>query len=247
MKPGIRSMQEEKVLRVDEIVATVERLSRRIAERFPGAGLARVCRDVLAVSQDARQKTIDIARPILWVRALVVFLIAVIIGSLIVLLTGVRISEQELVLREFIQVLEAVLNNIVFVGALILFLITLEIRIKRRRAVKALHNLRALAHIVDMHQLTKDPERVLNPETDTASSPVRKMSAFELGRYLDYCSEILSLIGKIATVYAQSFDDAVALGAVNDIETLTNSLSRKIWQKIMMIEEPERSRKEISG
>ena len=32
-----------------------------------------------------------------------------------------------------------------------------------------------------------------------------------------------------------SFDDAVALAAVNEIENLTTGLSRKIWQKIMIL------------
>jgi len=33
------------------------------------------------------------------------------------------------------------------------------------------------------------------------------MSPFLLCRYLDYCSELLSLTGKLAALYAQSFSD----------------------------------------
>lgn len=54
-------------------------------------------------------------------------------------------------------------------------------------------------------------------------------------RYLDYCSEMLSLIGKLAAFYVQKFDDPVALAAVNEVEELTSGLSRKIWQKIMIV------------
>ena len=61
------------------------------------------------------------------------------------------------------------------------------------------------------------------------------MRGSELIRYLDYCSEMLSLIGKIAALYVQKFDDPVALVAVNEVEELTTSLSRKIWQKIMIL------------
>ena len=46
---------------------------------------------------------------------------------------------------------------------------------------------------------------------------------------------MLSLIGKLAALYVQKFDDPVALAAVNEVEDLTTSLSRKIWQKIMII------------
>ena len=123
----------------------------------------------------------------------------------------------------------------VFLSAGIVFLFTFETRLKRRRALIALHELRSLAHIIDMHQLTKDPERLLNRGAPTPASPVESMTTFELSRYLDYCSEMLSLIGKIAALYVQNFDDSVALSAVNEIEALTTGLSRKIWQKIMIL------------
>jgi hypothetical protein len=85
-----------------------------------------------------------------------------------------------------------------------------------------------------MHQLTKDPEQILQQGT-TESSSLRRMTAFDLGRYLDYCSEMLSLTGKVAALYVQGFDDGVALQAVNEIEDLTTGLSRKIWQKLTLV------------
>ena len=115
-----------------------------------------------------------------------------------------------------------------------MFLFTLEIRLKRNRALKHLHELRSLVHIVDMHQLTKDPESILNRGPRTASSPKRTMTRFELSRYLDYCSEMSSIIGKVAALYVQDYDDPIVLSAVDQIEDLTTSLSRKTWQKIMI-------------
>lgn len=134
-----------------------------------------------------------------------------------------------------VQASEAGLNVFLLLSAAVLFLVTAETRIKRRRALKAIHELRALAHVIDMHQLTKDPERLLAERIETPSSPKRNLSPAELGRYLDYCTEMLSLIGKIAALYVQKFDDPVALAAVNEVEDLTTGLSRKIWQKIVII------------
>src|SRR5207248_2018749 len=96
--------------------------------------------------------------------------------------------------------------------------------------------LRSIVHIVDMHQLTKDPERLMSPQPDTASSPPREMNAPELGRYLDYCSELLSLTSKIAALFVQDFADPVVLSTVNEIETLVTGLSGKIWQKITLLD-----------
>ena len=61
------------------------------------------------------------------------------------------------------------------------------------------------------------------------------MTRAELGRYLDYCSEMLSVTSKIAALFVERFDDPVTLAAVNEIESLTAGLSRKIWQKISML------------
>ena len=91
-----------------------------------------------------------------------------------------------------------------------------------------------------MHQLTKDPERLMSPQPDTDSSPSRSMTAPELGRYLDYCSEMLSLTSKIAASFVQSFNDPVVLSTVNEIETLVTGLSGKIWQKITLLERASR-------
>ena len=72
-------------------------------------------------------------------------------------------------------------------------------------------------------------------------APAREMRPFELTRYLDYCCEILSLVSKVAAVYVQHFDDAVTVSAASNVETLTVGLSRKIWQKIILLDRLEGS------
>jgi hypothetical protein len=108
--------------------------------------------------------------------------------------------------------------------------------VKRRRVLRALHELRSLAHIIDMHQLTKDPERLNTAWIETDVSPKREMDGFELARYLNYCAEMLALCSKIAALYVQGFNDGPSVAAVNEIEDLTTSLSEKVWQKIGIVD-----------
>ena len=61
----------------------------------------------------------------------------------------------------------------------------------------------------------------------------------ELIRYLDYCRELLSLLGKISALYIQEFRDPVALASASEFEGLTRGLSQKIWQKIIIAEKFE--------
>jgi len=116
------------------------------------------------------------------------------------------------------------------------FAISLDDRFKRRQALRDLHVFRSIAHVIDMHQLTKDPATLLGRGPDTASSPKRTMSKYELTRYLDYCSELQALTGKLAALYAQNLPDPVVIDAVQDIEDLTANFSRKVWQKISILE-----------
>lgn len=219
----------------EKILATIETLDRRIAERFPGSGLGRVCQELLTIAEESQRRSAWIAKPHRWLRIIAGALVMLIVGGLLFVLAKAAWPHNGFDLVVLVQVSEAGLNVFLLLSAAILSLVTVETRIKRRRALKAIHELRALAHVIDMHQLTKDPERLQARRAQTASSPKQTLSQFELGRYLDYCSEMLALIGKLAALYVQKFDDPVALAAVNEVEDLTNGLSRKIWQKIMII------------
>jgi hypothetical protein len=84
-----------------------------------------------------------------------------------------------------------------------------------------------------MHQLTKDPPMLAEPGDPTDPTPY---GPIDLPRYLDFCSEMLALISKVAVLYAQDSTDVQTIGVIDEIEDLTNGLSRKIWQKIMLIQ-----------
>ena len=217
-----------------KIIETIERLCSRIDERFPGAGLGKVCRELLTIALESQQRSAWIARPQKALRVVVGVLIALMVAVLVLALANSSLPTSRFDFVLLLQVSEAGINVFIVLGAAVLFLITLEVRIKRTRALKAIHELRALAHVIDMHQLTKDPERFLIRQTATTPSPKPPLTPTQIPKYLDYCSEMLSLIGKLAALYVQKFDDPVALSAVNEVEQLTSGLSRKIWQKIMV-------------
>lgn len=224
-----------RALDANKLIATTETLVQRIGERFPNAGLHLVSQQLLKTAQHVTVKSTTQARPILWVRVVNVLLAFVIIGTLTLALVQMELRTDGFSFFDFVQVLEAGINDVVLIGAAIFFLFTVERRIKRSRALADLHELRSLAHVIDMHQLTKDPDRVLTVRRATASSPQHTLSAYDLGRYLDYCSEMLAIIGKLAALYVQNFDDSVVLASVDEIESLTNGLARKIWQKVMIL------------
>ena len=222
-------------LKPEKIVITAQKLEARILERFPDSSLGKLAGEILAVARQAAAMSRWRAKPH-WplrcaVGACILAMGLVILGAA----TRLHVEVGRVILFDLLQAVEAAVNDLVFLGIAVFFLASWETRIKRRRALKAAHELRSLAHIIDMHQLTKDPEILVTGYATTPSSPERTMTPFELTRYLDYCTESLSLLSKVAAVYVQEFDDPVTLSAVNEVETLTTGLSRKIWHKISIL------------
>jgi hypothetical protein len=218
------------------IIETAETLEQRIADRFPDSGLRRVAKELVALSRDLAGSAKALEAPIWWVRILIG--LAILSGAAIFLFVGTILSFDRISTGafDFVQGVEASINTLLLAGLGFLALARSEERIKRRRVFAELHALRSLIHVIDMHQLTKDPAVLSDSFTPTTHSPARITNRQDLARYLDYCSEMLSITGKLAALFAQSVNDEVVAGAVNDIEELGSNLSRKIWQKITMIE-----------
>ena len=229
--PNYRQIDPERV------IATARTLHDRIKERFPERGLVNVSEQVVKVAEACAAKAQWVGRPVPLLRACVIIITALLLvfsfGVIAKIAGNVRLSVPDL--GGLLQMVEAGINDVILVSAALYFIWSIERRWKRSRSLADLNELRAIAHIIDMHQLTKDPERIVHSGIDTRSSPQPELDHFQLSRYLDYCSEMLSLLSKVAAQYPQHIDDSVVLGAVDEIENLTAGLSRKIWQKIMIL------------
>lgn len=240
---GICSVQKTSApmyreLDVHRIIVTSERLDRRIGERFPESGLGKVSGELVVIARESQGRINRGRRPWWWLRILAALTVLAIGG--VAAVAGMlifRIPPEGGNRAETIQAIDAALNAIILMAFAVYFLVNLEARVKRRAALKALHELRSIAHVIDMHQLTKDPEQLLSsPSLATPSSPPRMLNRFQLARYLNYCSELLSIASKLAALHAQYLNDPVVLSAVNDVESLAGDLSATVWQKTMILD-----------
>lgn len=225
-------------LNPDMLLGTIRKLEDRIEERFPASGLLKVCREFYTLASESEALARQLGPPIWPVRIAIYFAIFLLVGlvSWAMLQVVEHFSFKPEGMPDLLQATESAINEGIFLGLALFFLVGLEARIKRRAALQALHSLRSIAHVVDMHQLTKDPAHLLGKFTQTRSSPERTLTRPQLSRYLDYCSELLALNAKVAALFAQNMEDEVVLSAVNDLELLTQGLAGKIWQKIMILD-----------
>lgn len=217
------------------ILNTLKSVEARIKHNFPDSGLSKVSAELQDVGQTIVLLADKLRRPIWALRALtligIIGLIAVAVWVFYMALTISPTGQDGLM--ETLQAIESVTNELIFLTLGIIFFATLENRLKRRAAIDSLHRLRSFAHVIDMHQLTKDPNNVLQPEDNNNH---RFQSPEDLIRYLDFCTDLLSINSKLAALHVQYFQNNEVLNNVSEVEMLSHELSRKIWQKIMILD-----------
>jgi hypothetical protein len=229
---------DEIQLAADHVGATVAHLERRIFARFGERGLTKAARDlhqlVGQVEDEAKQSHTRLKRRTLAGRATSITIIG---ATLIALVFSMQSAVTKGLERNenWIFLVESVTNDLVFVGIAVLFLWAMPEHLERRAMLQTLHRLRSLAHVIDMHQLSKDPEQLSPTFVATAESVRHGLDADQLYHYLDYCSEMLSLTAKTAALCGEHTSDGVVLETISTIETLTTQLSNKIWQKISQL------------
>jgi len=222
-------------LAAEKIIETINQTEVRIRATLGERGLAQVCNELGTMATDAKRRASALQQPI-WVLRLIplfVIIFLAIVGwqlresySRLVLSRDVaQLSAAVQQLLRDIAVPAAITLPIPFIWAGISFMTSLESRWKRYKALRYLHELRSIIHVIDMHQLTKDPHQLADG-----------LAGDELVLYLENCSELLSLSSKIAALYAESSHDPVVIETVSDLSQLTSNLSNKIWQKINIME-----------
>jgi hypothetical protein len=189
---------------------------------------------LIVVTRESGERIAQLAKPHMVLRLGILSVLGVGLLTLVYLASIIEIKRDAENLFGVMQGIDSVFNIIVLMGAGMLFLASLEARWKRQQAMEHLHELRSIVHVIDMHQLPKDPSSARPPTVATPipGAPQRAITPFELARYLDYCSEMLSLASKVAALYAQSTKDPIVIDAASDLGQITSNMSNKIWQKI---------------
>ncbi|MEE9403359.1 MAG: hypothetical protein V3V20_00570, partial [Algisphaera sp.] len=201
-------------LRPERILMAIELLIERIEYRLPGRGLGRTASDLRAVAGHAVAESAEVQKPYRGLRFAGVVLALIMVAVLIKFTIGLtHYYKSDADIWDLLSGIEAAISTLVYLGLAGAFLFTVEMRLKRRRVLAAMQELRALAHVLDMHQFSKDPERLIHQELLDSEPGVDadgpSLSPFLTGRYLDYCSELLSLTGKVAALYARNTQDSV--------------------------------------
>ncbi|QDO89238.1 hypothetical protein FNH13_13620 [Ornithinimicrobium ciconiae] len=222
----------------EQVRATVLDLQGRIAARFPQHRLTVVATDLVDLVDQVDLKTQDTHRRVVHttlvarILAAVALLVAI---TLVVLALQLVMSHPLDQLNTWIPLIDSTIDTIVFIGIAVLFLWAFPERRERKGLLALLHQLRSLAHVLDMHQLTKEPGRLRTGYVPTELSLASDLTRDEMFDYLSYCTELLSLIAKTAALCAERSSDGTILDTVSDVETLTREISVRVYQKVTLL------------
>ena len=222
----------------ERIIETVESLSQNMQQRFGGRGLTKVALELTEFAKQEAGLARKLARPRLFLRFLVLIIILTALAVFGVLIWSLRLTyvpSLNLGLGD-LESIEALLNMLMLLAAGLWVLLNLETRMKRHDVLVRINQLRSIAHVIDMHQLSKDPMADLHTGAVSETPPESDLQGYALVRYLDYCADLLAITGKLAAVYLEYIEDPVVLTTINDFESLTGEMARKIWQKVTVLE-----------
>lgn len=210
----------ERKLSPEKVTKTADQLTQWIGTEFATAHLCQVAYEVQTFTQEAVAKARSIRRPIWLLRIGVWLLLGMAAAG-----AGYHFLTQP---TQTLKFLDDTKGAAAYLAGAVILLISLEVRWKRRKALQAINDLRALAHIVDMHQVAKDQ----------AIDRFRDANTEKMVEYLHACSALLALLSKVGQLYVEHFPDPVATSAVNDFEIITTGMANKIWLKILSMSKP---------
>lgn len=230
------SSETNNSLDIQKVLATITKLNARIEDRLPNSSLLYTCRDFHFTALKCHNVLTEILKPNYFLRFICGLVIVI---SLLGAFYGCTLIELEVqnTIFDIATFAEASINNILLIGAAYYFIFNLEKRFERAKAIKYMNILSGYVHVVDMHQLTKDPHVYCSAyESSTEHSPERILTPFEFQRYLIYCTEFLSLISKVSAIFSHSIEDNLVAKNADEIENLSSLISSKIWQKLIILE-----------
>jgi hypothetical protein len=218
-----------------KLLETANLVQRRINEAFPGSSLSEIAKEVVTMTDEAVPVARSIRQPNWWLRGGLILLPIVLVLAVWLAFRGEQAAPGDhppTMSERILKAMDATKGGAVYICALFVFLFTLEVRWKRWTAFKAVHVLRGMAHLIDMHQLVRDPQKLRSPDANDKSS----WTAEGMDRYLRHSIELLALVSKIAHLYVQGLADSGAHAAVDGCESLITGLSQKIWQKRVILD-----------
>ena len=207
------------------IVETAENLAREVGERLPGSNLSGLAVVLVQIAHSTDEQARLARKPIYSVRA--GSLLAIVASTLLfgIIIFHVHARWEFSTITEVVEATDAGFNLLAILVGALWFFASFEARIKRKRVLKSIEELREFIHVIDVTQLYYTPD-LYRPDGEAAHS-TRKFDH----TYLLFCTQMLAVIGNLAPLYTRGAAGDSVLRAVSDVELLANAITVKLQSK----------------
>ncbi|HTI51657.1 MAG TPA: hypothetical protein VL475_11920 [Planctomycetaceae bacterium] len=212
-------------LDADKIVETAKNLAVDIAARLPGSTLAALGEELSNIAIATSERARRARRPILTIRLLSAAAIAAALFVLWYLAGHVHARWEFGTINEVFDGLHTGFELLVLIVGALWFCATLEARIKRKKALGFIEELREFIHVVDVTQLYYTPDLYRSRVGEAPG----KIAIDET--YLLYCTQMLAVISNLAPLYARGTTGDSILRAAADVEMLAIAVTTKHLSK----------------
>ena len=221
----------------DKLCNAIQKLQRLVKKRFPKSTFYKTTMKLSEVAEKAKAVAKDFGgvKRAIWWTVIIIAPIALLflMSSLLLIYLPIESKSTQTGLLDYSETIGLFVDWIILsvLGSLA---IRKKYRLNRRKpAMQTLHQLRSIAHLIDLTQHNKNYQTV----KDKTLPLEKRMSAEDCIRYLNYSSQALSLTGKVAAIMIEDYNDSGVIAAVCELDTICNGISVKIWQKIETLQQ----------
>jgi hypothetical protein len=212
-------------LDLNKIIATAKNLTDDIHARLPQTSLAKLADELLQITEATEDHLQRANRPIIAIR--VSTSLAAVLGLLGMsyLIHHLKTRWEFGTISEFVEGTDAGFNLILILAGALWSLLTLESRIKRKEILGSIEELREFVHVIDLTQLYYTPELYRARRDNPRSSRILDDS------YLLFCTQMLGVLGNLASLYTRGGAGDSILRAASEVEMLAIAISTKQLSK----------------
>ena len=213
------------------IIKTAENLAQRIGQALPGSNLHELAEELVRIARDTDRRVQQASQPIVAIRFASVSAIGASLLGLWYLVNRIDVPWEFKNITDLFEAADAGFNLLVVVAGALWFFITLESRLKRKKALEFIQELREFIHVIDTTQLYYTPE-LYNHEHANPSYAQR----FD-HTYLLLCSQMIALITNLAALYTRGAAGDSIMRAASEVEMFGAALTDKLYSKAEFVRE----------
>lgn len=219
------------------LAENARKLSERMLERFPDRNLTTRSAELVSVIEDAPRRARQMARRPWFLTFVTAVLLCACVAGAVFGLMQLHVAMNVSTLSELLQILDSGWQSLLIAFFFSLGLFYPVRRWRRSKFLKATNELQEFVQVINLHQLDKDPDQLTKDYNPTAPQRAdnRPLNAFEMGRYLDYCIELIELTGMLAAYYSSFTSDSDVRKEIAEHQGVIQRMVTNLQLKIQML------------